>query len=168
VSSAFLPLASAAVRRNVASIVGMETAMTPQPTKREESESLPRPLDPKVLPYHIEVLYRAAWALCGSGQEAEDLVQATFARVPKRQRLLRSDEDVGYLLRALGATHVSRRRAAVRSPVPLLETDSNDQAEVAPLHRPSTGRRGERIEVGGLEVSIGFPTLAGGVESSRG
>lgn len=142
--------------------------MTPQPTKREASEPLPRPLDPTVLPDHIEVLYRAAWALCGSGHEAEDLLQAAFARVPKSPRLLRSDEDVRDLPRALGATHVSRHRADMRSPVPPLETDSNDQAEVAALHRPSTGRAGERIEVGGLEVSIGFPTLAGGVESSRG
>jgi DNA-directed RNA polymerase specialized sigma24 family protein len=163
-------LASAAVGRNVASIIGMETAMTPQPTKRGASEPLRRPLDPTVLSDPIEVLYRAAWALCGSGQQAEDLVQATFARVPKRPRLLRSDDDVGYPLRALGATHVSRHRAAMRrpSPVPLLETDSHDQAEVAAVRRPSTGRAGERIEVGGLEVSIRFPTLAGGVGSSRG
>jgi RNA polymerase sigma-70 factor (ECF subfamily) len=79
------------------------------------------------------VLYRAAWALCGSRHEAEDLVQDTFARVLRRPRLLRSDDDVGYLLRALRNTHISRHRAAMQRPitVPLLETDSHDQAEVA-------------------------------------
>jgi RNA polymerase sigma-70 factor (ECF subfamily) len=111
----------------------MDTVVTPQPTHREASEPLPHPLDPTVLPDHIDVLCRVAWALCGSRDEAEDLVQETFARVLRRPRLLRSDDDLGYLLRALRNTHVSRHRAAMRRPrtVPLLETDSNDQAEVA-------------------------------------
>jgi len=126
-------LASAAAGRNVASIVGMDTVMTRQPTNREASEPLPRPLDPTVLADHIDVLYRAAWALCGSRHEAEDLVQDTFARVLRRPRLLRGHDDVGYLLRALRNTHVNRHRDAMRRPatVPLLESDSNDQAEVA-------------------------------------
>ena len=97
------------------------------------STLLPRPLDPAVLPDHIDVLYRAAWALCGSRHEAEDLVQDTFAGVLSRPRLLRNKDDVGYLLRALRNTHISRHRAAMRRPstVPLLETDSNDRAEIA-------------------------------------
>jgi RNA polymerase sigma-70 factor, ECF subfamily len=91
------------------------------------------PLDPMVLPDHIDVLYRAAWALCGSRHEAEDLVQETFARVLKRPRLLRSDNDVGYLLRALRNTNAARHRAAMRRPitVPLVETDFSDRAEIA-------------------------------------
>jgi RNA polymerase sigma-70 factor (ECF subfamily) len=97
-----------------------------------DSGPLRRPLDPMALPDHIDVLYRAAWALCGSRHEAEDLVQETFAQVLRRPRLLRSDNDVGYLLRALRNTHASRQRAATRRPitVPLLETDSNDGGEV--------------------------------------
>jgi RNA polymerase sigma-70 factor, ECF subfamily len=97
------------------------------------SEPPPAPLDPRVLPDHIDILYRAAWALCGSRYEAEDLVQETFARVLKRPRLLRSDNKIGYLLRALRNTHISRHRAAMRRPitVALLESDSNDQAESA-------------------------------------
>jgi RNA polymerase sigma-70 factor, ECF subfamily len=96
-----------------------------------DSRSLPRPLDPRVLPDHIDVLYRAAWALCGSRHEAEDLVQETFARVLRRPRLLRSDNDVGYLMRALRNTHASRQRAAMRRPitVPLVETASDHGAE---------------------------------------
>jgi RNA polymerase sigma-70 factor, ECF subfamily len=97
-----------------------------------DSGPLQRPLDPMVLSDHLDVLYRAAWALCGSRHEAEDLVQETFARVLRRPRLLRSDNDVGYLLRALRNTHVIRQRAAMRRPitVPLLETDSNHRGEV--------------------------------------
>ena len=96
-------------------------------------EAVPRPLDPAVVPDHIDVLYRAAWALCGSRHEAEDLVQETFAQVLKRPRLLRRDNNIGYLLRALRNTHITRHRAAMRRPttVPLLETDAEDRVEIA-------------------------------------
>src|SRR5580700_5585800 len=100
-----------------------------QPDSR--SGHLPRPLDPMVLTDHIDVLYRAAWALCGSRHEAEDLVQETFAQVLKRPRLLRGDNNAGYLLRALRNTHIARHRAAMRRPttVPLIESDFSDRVE---------------------------------------
>lgn len=75
-----------------------------------------RQLDPDSLGDHIDRLYRAAWALCGSREDAEDLVQETFARVLRRPRLLRAEDDLGYLLRALRNTFVSQRRAARRRP----------------------------------------------------
>jgi RNA polymerase sigma-70 factor, ECF subfamily len=34
-------------------------------------------LDPEALGDHFDRLYRAAWALCGSREDAEDLVQDT-------------------------------------------------------------------------------------------
>jgi RNA polymerase sigma-70 factor (ECF subfamily) len=73
-------------------------------------------LDPEGLGDHIDRLYRAAWGLCGSREDAEDLVQETFARVLRRPRLLRAEDDLGYLLRALRNTFVSQRRAAARRP----------------------------------------------------
>jgi RNA polymerase sigma-70 factor, ECF subfamily len=76
-----------------------------------------RALDPERLSDHIDRLYRAAWALCGSKEDAEDLVQDTYARVLARPRFLRGDDDLGYLLRVLRNTHVSRLRAAGRRPV---------------------------------------------------
>jgi RNA polymerase sigma-70 factor (ECF subfamily) len=75
-----------------------------------------RRLDPQALGDHIDPLYRAARALCGSREEAEDLVQETFARVLRRPRTLRADDDSGYLLRALRNTFVSTRRTASRRP----------------------------------------------------
>ena len=71
-------------------------------------------LDPESLGDHIDRLYRAAWGLCGSREEAEDLVQETFAQVLRRPRLVRGDEDIAYLLRALRNTFFSARRAAGR------------------------------------------------------
>ncbi len=65
---------------------------------------------------HLDRLYRAAWALCGSREDAEDLVQDTYARVLAKPRMLRSEEDLGYLLRVLRNTYFSRLRAAARRP----------------------------------------------------
>jgi RNA polymerase sigma-70 factor (ECF subfamily) len=75
-----------------------------------------RQLDPEALGDHIDRLYRAAWGLCGSREEAEDLVQETFERVLRRPRFLHSDDDLGYLLRVLRNTFFSQRRAASRRP----------------------------------------------------
>jgi RNA polymerase sigma-70 factor (ECF subfamily) len=74
-------------------------------------------LDPEGLGDHLDRLYRAAWALCGSREEAEDLVQDTFARVLARPRIVRGDDDLGYLLRVLRNTFISKRRTAGRRPV---------------------------------------------------
>lgn len=75
-----------------------------------------RELDPAGLGDHIDRLYRAAWGLCGSREEAEDLVQETFAHVLRKPRFLRSEDDIGYLLRVLRNTFVSQRRTAARRP----------------------------------------------------
>ena len=74
-----------------------------------------RRLDPQSLAGHLDALYRAAWALCGSPDDAEDLVQETFARILARPRLIRGDER-GYLMRALRNTFISRHRTALRRP----------------------------------------------------
>ena len=80
-----------------------------------------RRLDPRAMGDHIDRLYRAAWALCGSREDAEDLVQDTFARVLAKPRLVRREDDVAYLLRALRNVFISQRRTASRRPrtVPL-------------------------------------------------
>src|SRR6185295_15658837 len=75
-----------------------------------------RPLDPARLGDHLDRLYRAAWALTGSREDAEDLVQDTYAGILARPRLLRRDDDLGYLLRALRNTFFNQRRAAARRP----------------------------------------------------
>lgn len=76
---------------------------------------MPR-LDPASLPVHLDRLYRAAWALCGSQHDAEDLVQETFVKVLSRPRLLRNDDELAYLMRVLRNTFLSSRRTASRRP----------------------------------------------------
>jgi RNA polymerase sigma-70 factor (ECF subfamily) len=82
-----------------------------------------RSLDPARLGDNLDRLYRAAWALSGSREDAEDLVQETYARVLARPRLLRNEDDLGYLLRALRNTFLNQRRAESRRlrPGPLPE-----------------------------------------------
>jgi RNA polymerase sigma-70 factor (ECF subfamily) len=70
-------------------------------------------LDPEELYGHIDQLYRAAWALCGSRHDAEDLVQETFLNVLKRPRVLRDGNEIRYLLRALRNTYSSGYRSGV-------------------------------------------------------
>lgn len=103
-------------------------------------------LDPESLGNHVDRLYRAAWSLCGSREDAEDLVQETFTRVLLKPRILHSEDDIGYLLRVLRNTFVSGRRAAARRPstMPLPDDPAaiedrrglrpEDQIEVAELY----------------------------------
>jgi RNA polymerase sigma-70 factor, ECF subfamily len=74
-----------------------------------------RRLDPARLGDHVDSMYRAAWALCGSREDAEDLVQETFARVLARPRIVQVS-DRAYLLQALRNTFYSRGRDASRRP----------------------------------------------------
>lgn len=77
----------------------------------------PRRLDPDRAVEHLPRLYRAARAWTRSREEAEDLVQETYARVFARPRLLRGEDELGYLLRAVRNTLISQRRTERRRPV---------------------------------------------------
>ena len=92
-----------------------------------------RVLDPAALGDHVDRLYRAAWAMCGSREDAEDLVQDTFARVLAKPRLLRNDDDLGYLLRVLRNTFVTRHRAS--TPAPGDDRDARDVRAGRPRDR---------------------------------
>jgi RNA polymerase sigma-70 factor, ECF subfamily len=112
------------------------SACVPRPADRPdegavsvaEPEVRPHLLDPDSLGRHIDQLFRAAWALCGSRDDAEDLVQETFLNVLKRPRLVRNRDEIGYLLRALRNTYASRYRKTAQRPRErqLMETDLLD------------------------------------------
>lgn len=108
-----------------------------------------RQLDPESLGDHIDRLYRAAWGLCGSREEAEDLVQETFARVLAKPRVLRNDDDLGYLLRVLRNTFFSQRRTAGRRPQTQPAGDDLEQLEDRGAASP-----GARIESAELYEAI--------------
>jgi RNA polymerase sigma-70 factor (ECF subfamily) len=110
-----------------------------------------RRLDPERLGDHVDRLFRAAWAMTGSREDAEDLVQDTFARVLARPRFLRGDDDIGYLLRVLRNTHVSRLRAAGRRPVGVPFPEEHPEPEdVREAWRPETS----------IEVDLLFSVIA--------
>jgi RNA polymerase sigma-70 factor, ECF subfamily len=90
--------------------------------------SVVRRLDPKSLGQHLDVLHRAAWALCGSREDAEDLVQETFVRVLARPRVVRGD-DRAYLMKALRNTFYSRLRTASRRPRTAATLEDVDPAD---------------------------------------
>ena len=104
-----------------------------------------RRLDPEQLGDHIDRLYRAAWALCGSREEAEDLVQDTFARVLARPRLLRSGDDLGYLLRVLRNTFISSRRSAARRPRGVPMPEGFEPADVRSTARPDAAAEAQDV-----------------------
>ena len=106
---------------------------------RAEERSGPRQLDPALLGDHTDRLYRAARSLCGSREEAEDLVQETFARVLQKPRFLRADDDIGYLLRVLRNTYVSTRRIAARRPEFPVQLDDLASVEDPSSVHPEAG-----------------------------
>jgi RNA polymerase sigma-70 factor, ECF subfamily len=111
--------------------------------------TVPRRLDPATLGDHVDRLYRAARTMCSSREEAEDLVQETFARVLQRPRFLHSEDDIGYLLRVLKNTFVSGCRTAARRPQ---ASDSPD--ELTWIEDPAAPRPEARLESAALYAAI--------------
>jgi RNA polymerase sigma-70 factor (ECF subfamily) len=108
-----------------------------------------RVLDPNDLAQHLDRLYRAAWALCGSREDAEDLVQETFARVLSRPRVLRGENELYYLLRVLRNTYLSGRRSAGRRPRTVATLEDVSAVDPRPMGRPH-----EALEVQELYETI--------------
>lgn len=95
-----------------------------------------RTLDPNSLGQHVDRLYRAAWALCGSREDAEDLVQETFARVLQRPRVLTGGDELYYLMRVLRNTFLTSRRTAGRRPQTVATLEDVVAADPRPMGQP--------------------------------
>jgi RNA polymerase sigma-70 factor (ECF subfamily) len=115
----------------------------------EATIAMERTLDPARLGDHLDRLYRAAWALCGSREDAEDLVQETYARVLSRPRLLRNEDDLGYLLRALRNTFLNQRRTESRRLRPGPLPDQLDLVADPQARQPEAA-----LEVGELYAAV--------------
>jgi RNA polymerase sigma-70 factor, ECF subfamily len=85
--------------------------VTREAESQRSSQREGRLLRAERLPDHADRLYRAAYALCDTSHDAEDLVQETYARVLRRPRFIRRDGDLAYLLRALRNTWIAMRRS---------------------------------------------------------
>jgi RNA polymerase sigma-70 factor (ECF subfamily) len=114
-------------------------------------------LDPEALGAHRGRLLRVAGLLCDSPENAEDLVQETFANVLSRPRLLRGDDEVAYLMQALRNTSLTARRTATRRPRVAATLEDLDHAD------PRTGARPEEA----LTAAEVFATIAELRESFR-
>jgi len=91
-------------------------------------------LEREALGDHLDRLYRAAWALCGSREDAEDLVQETYTRVLSKRRIIRTREDtLPYLLTVLRNTYISSLRTRDRRPrtAPLEDSEERLAAPAA-------------------------------------
>jgi RNA polymerase sigma-70 factor, ECF subfamily len=64
-------------------------------------------------------------------------VQETLVNVLKRPRLLRDNDEIGYLLRALRKTHADRYRTAARRPA----THRLLEDELPPAHESNVSAR---------------------------
>jgi len=106
-------------------------------------------LDPTSLGQHLDALYRAAWALCGSREDAEDLAQETFARVLAKPRTVRTGGERAYLMIALRNTFYSRLRDATRRPRAVATLDDVVVAEPRPAVLPERA-----AEVGEIYAAI--------------
>jgi RNA polymerase sigma-70 factor, ECF subfamily len=115
-------------------------------------------LDPESLGGHFDRLFRSAWALSGSREDAEDLVQETYARVLARPRFVRGCNDLAYLLRTLRNTFISRRRAAgIRPPVVDGEPETLDVADPHAGTEPAAAAEAHEV----------FPAIAALTENQR-
>ena len=128
----------------------MRASPSGRPTPAANRSAGVTPLDPEVLGLHISRLLRTAWALCGSRESAEDLVQDMFARILARPRFLRGEDEVAYLMQALRNTFVENRRTAARRPHVVTTLDAVNATDRRMPARPE-----EAVIVGQV-----FPAIA--------
>jgi RNA polymerase sigma-70 factor (ECF subfamily) len=101
-------------------------------------------LDPQALVRHLDTLHRAAWALCGSREDAEDLVQELCARVLAKPRRVDGDE-LAYLMRTLHNTFLTARRTASRRPRADVELDLVAAADLRADRRPEEAAETQEV-----------------------
>jgi RNA polymerase sigma-70 factor (ECF subfamily) len=95
----------------------------------------PPDLLPEAVADNLDRLYRSAWAMCGSREDAEDLVQETCARVLSKRRVIASEADaLPYLHSVLRNTFISSLRTRSRRP----QTSSIDDAPEPRLAAPAS------------------------------
>jgi RNA polymerase sigma-70 factor, ECF subfamily len=123
---------------------------SPAPRGNFSGRSGMKRLDPEVLGAYLGRLLRVAWALCGSRESAEDLVQDTFASILSQPRFLRGEDELAYLMQALRNTFLTSRRTAARRPRVVTTLEELDAAD---------RRTGARPEEAVIAAQV-FPAIA--------
>jgi RNA polymerase sigma-70 factor (ECF subfamily) len=113
-------------------------------------------IDPDALAKHLNRLYRAAWALCGSREEAEDLVQETFVKVLSRRRRIRNEDELPYLLASLRNTFLDSRRRAARRPRTVGELEQLELADPQRRDDPAESLRTRELFTAIAELPLDF------------
>ena len=78
----------------------------------------------------------------GSREDAQDLVQETFARVLARPRVLHRQDELAYLLRVLRNTFLTQRRTASRRP----QISATELDDVEPMDPRTVARPEQAVE----------------------
>jgi RNA polymerase sigma-70 factor (ECF subfamily) len=104
-----------------------------------------RELDPERLGDHLDRLYRAAWALTGSREDAEDLVQDTYAKILTRPRFLRGEEDLWYLMRTLKNVFLSQRRTLAAKTTSVMLDEETDPVEAPSAVQPDQAAEAREV-----------------------
>jgi RNA polymerase sigma-70 factor, ECF subfamily len=115
-----------------------------------------RELDPDRLGDHLDRLYRAAWALTGSREDAEDLVQDTYAKILTRPRFLRGEEDLWYLLRTLKNVFLSQRRTLASRTTSVALDEEVDPVEAPAALRPDQAAEARLVYAAIAELPDGL------------
>ena len=93
----------------------------------------------------MDRLYRAAWALTGSREDAEDLVQDTFAKILTRPRFLRGEDDLWYLMRTLKNVFLSQRRTLAAKSTSVALDEEIDPVEAPQALRPDQAAEAREV-----------------------
>src|SRR5919108_502970 len=93
-------------------------------------------LDSTTLVEHLDVMYRAALAMSGSAEDAQDIIQDACVKVLSRPRRIEPGRERAYLVTAVRHAWYDRLRArSLRPQAAALE--DHEQALASPLPGPA-------------------------------
>lgn len=102
----------------------------------------------KIVRPHVMKLYRVAYRLCGTVNDAEDLVQDVMVKLyPKRQNLAAIERPGPWLVKVLYRTFIDQRRRVARSPLHLVQTSNNEDDTPLLESIPSEHNNPEELSV---------------------
>jgi RNA polymerase sigma-70 factor, ECF subfamily len=115
------------------------------PTSPRSPAPEARVLDPLTLGDHLDRLFRAALAMCGSRADAEDLVQEVCLRVLAKPRVVRGS-DLAYLHGVLRNTFITQYQTRARRKTTPVEPDSLRHLPANARHDPEVATLAREVQ----------------------